>query len=152
MIEKQEKPKGVGKKLLILFILMIVTFQFIQVNRTNPIFNPADEIKAPKHVITILKKACYDCHSNETIWPWYSKIAPFSWSIVQHVNNGRAYVNFSIWNSYTKKQKNKKLSDIYRTIYAVMPPQSYVKIHKKAILTKKERTLIRNWTGKSPYE
>ena len=151
MIEKQDKPKGAGKKLLILFVLMILSFQFIQVNRTNPTFNPKDEIQASKKVIAILKKACYDCHSNETVWPWYSKIAPFSWSIVRHVNNGRAYVNFSIWNSYTKKQKDKKLSDIYRTMYAAMPPQSYVKIHKKAILTKKERTLIRDWTGKSPY-
>ena len=145
-------PKGAGKKLILLFLFLFISFQFIQVDMTNPKFNTNDVIKAPKEVMKIFKKSCYDCHSNETIWPWYSRIAPFSWTIVGHVNNGRAYLNFSTWEKYTKKQKDKILKDIYRTMYAAMPLKSYTLIHKKAILTKKERDMVRKWTNKSPYQ
>ena len=145
-------PKGAGKKLVLVFIFLFILFQFIQVDLTNPEFNKNDTIKAPKEIMAIFKKACYDCHSNETVWPWYSHIAPFSWSINRHVNNGRAYLNFSIWEQYTKKQKNKILEDIYRAVYAAMPPKTYTYIHKNAILTKEQRDMVRKWTNKSPYQ
>ena len=130
---------------------MFLSFQIIQVNQLNPQYDKKYEIKAPKDVMAVFKRACWDCHSNDTVWPWYAKIAPFSWSIARHVNNGRAYVNFSTWKKYTKDEKDKKLEAIYRTIYAAMPPPSYTKWHKEAKITKEDKKIIRDWTDKSPY-
>ncbi len=138
-------------KLLQIIFFVFLAFQLVQVDKLNPQYDKKDEIKVPKDVITIFKRACWDCHSNDTVWPWYSKIAPFSWSIARHVNNGRAYVNFSIWEQYTQKDKDKKLEAIYRTVYAAMPPQNYIALHEKAKVTKKEIQIIRDWTGKAPY-
>ncbi len=130
---------------------MLLAFQVIQVDKLNPKYDKKDEIKVPKDVMAIFKRACWDCHSNDTIWPWYSHIAPLSWSIARHVKNGRAYINFSIWETYTEEDKDKKLEEIYRTMYAAMPPQNYIDWHEEAKVTKEDIKLIRNWTGKSPY-
>ena len=133
------------KRAFYIIVGFIILIQFIQVEKTNPKTNPALEIKAPKEVMAILKNSCYDCHSNQVRWPWYSNIAPFSWSIKAHVYNGRAWVNFSIWNSYTKKEKKQKLYEIYRAVYAAMPLSSYTYFHKDATLVKSQRELIRSW-------
>jgi len=142
---------GSGKKLLIIFALIIAVFQLIQVDQVNPKFNKTDELKAPKEIMSIFKRSCWDCHSNETIWPLYAKIAPLSWTISRNVKTGRAYVNFSIWETYTQKQKDKKLEEIYRTMNAAMPPSSYVNWHEEATVTQEDRQLIKDWTGKAPY-
>lgn len=151
MVAKQEAPRGAGKKLLIIFGLLFLAFQLIQVDQLNPSYDKKDEIQVPKDVMAVFKRACYDCHSNDTVWPWYSKIAPLSWSIGRHVRYGRAYVNFSIWNTYTDKQKDHKLEEIYRTMYKAMPPPSYVDWHDEAKVSKEDIKLIRDWTGKAPY-
>ncbi len=121
--------------------------QFIQTDKTNPTVDKNIEIKANAEVMKIFKTACYDCHSNETIYPWYSKIAPFSWVVSNHINEGRKALNFSTWEKYSDEEKKEHLKDIYRTVYASMPLQSYLWIHDDAILTKEQRTLIRDWTG-----
>ena len=141
----------VGKKLLTLFSLIFLSFQLIQVDQLNPKYDKKDIIQAPKEVMVIFKRACWDCHSNDTIWPWYASIAPFSWTISRNVKTGRAYVNFSIWKTYTTKQKDKKLEGLYRTILSAMPPSSYISFHKDAKVSKKDIKLIRDWTGKTPY-
>ena len=61
--------------------------------------------------MNIFKRSCYDCHSNDTNWPWYSSIAPVSWSVSSHVEDGRQWLNFSIWNSYTINEQNKKIKE-----------------------------------------
>ena len=134
--------------LLKIVFFMFLAFQLIQVDQNNPVFNKEDEIKAPKEVMSIFKRACYDCHSNETVWPWYSKIAPLSWNIKRHVKNGRDYVNFSTWKQYSQEKKDKALEGIYRTIYKAMPLQSYINWHDEAKLSKEDIKLIRDWTGK----
>lgn len=135
------------KRTLLIFLIVFIAMQFIQTKQTNIAVKKELEIKAPQNVMTILKDACYDCHSNEVRWPWYSKIAPFSWVISEHVDDGRKWLNFSTWKNYTQEEKNKKLKGIYRTVYAVMPLQSYIWFHKEADLTKEQRKLIRDWTG-----
>jgi hypothetical protein len=132
-------------------LAVLVLIQFIPVDIQNPKVDKALEIKAPEQVMEILRRSCYDCHSNEVKIPWYSSIAPFSFSIASHIDIGREYVNFSIWEKYTKDEKDKKLEAIYRTVYAAMPLQSYLWLHKDAKLTQDEIRLIRNWTGKSPF-
>ncbi len=98
----------------------------------------------------ILRKACYDCHSNEIKYPLYSNIAPFSWVISGHIEEGKKALNFSIWEKYTDSEKSEHLKDIHRTVYAAMPLQSYLWLHEDANLTKEERSFIRDWTGVKP--
>ncbi len=135
------------KKVLFLICVFLIAIQFIKIDKTLPKTDKNLEIKASKEVMLVLKKACYDCHSNETIYPWYSNIAPFSFSIDSHIKEGRKVLNFSLWEKYTQSQKEKKLKDIYRTVYAAMPLESYIWLHEEANLDKKTRKMIRNWTG-----
>lgn len=132
--------------LLIIFVLFIAA-QIIQTPRDNPISDPQKEIQAPKEVHAVLKKACYDCHSNQVQYPWYANVAPVSWMISRHVNTARQWVNFSVWEDYTQAEKEKKLKEIFRAAYAAMPLSSYMAMHEKANITMEERKLIRDWTG-----
>ena len=135
------------KRTLLIFLTIFILMQFIRVDQNNYAVEIKDEIKAPLEVMTIFKKACYDCHSNEVKWPWYSQIAPMSWTITSHVEDGRKWLNFSTWEKYTEEEKTKRLKGIYRTAYAIMPLPTYIWLHEEADLTKEERNLIRKWTG-----
>ena len=135
------------KRTLLIFLIVFVLMQFIRFDQENFAVEIKDEIKAPLEVMAIFKKSCYDCHSNEVNWPWYSQIAPMSWTINGHVKNGRKWLNFSTWEKYTAEEKTKKLKGIYRTAYAIMPLPTYIWLHKEADLSKEERSLIREWTG-----
>jgi hypothetical protein len=121
--------------------------QAIQIDKTNPALEKSLEIQVPQNIKVLFENACYDCHSNQTKWPWYSSIAPASWIIKGHVDDGRKSLDFTKWEQYTQDEKTKKLKEIYRTVYASMPLPSYISMHKKAELTKEERELIREWTG-----
>ena len=134
------------RALLILFIIFVV-MQFIRPNRENFAVQKELEIKANEEVMGMLKTSCFDCHSNETVWPWYSQIAPFSWVISTHVTEGKKALNFSTWENYTQEQKEEKTKALYRTVYASVPLPSYLYIHENANLTKEQRKLIRDWTG-----
>lgn len=133
------------KNTIYILVVMLLLAQLIQPNKTNPTVKKDLEIQTPQNVKNILRKACYDCHSNETKWPWYSKIAPMSWTIASHVKDARSWVNYSIWNSYTKQQQDKKLKETFRAIYAAMPPSSYTSFHKDANLSMQERKVVRDW-------
>ena len=135
------------KRTLLIFFIIFVLMQIIQMEKTNPTVNLKDEITAPKEIMEMFKNSCYDCHSNETTWPKYSYVAPISWIITKRVNNGRMALNFSTWQQYSKDEKKLKLKKIYRTIYAAMPLASYAQFHEEANLTKKQRNEIRDWTG-----
>ena len=138
------------KRTLFIFLLIFIAMQFIQINKVEEKIDKNLEIKADERVMSILKRACYDCHSNEIKYPLYSNIAPFSWVISGHIEEGRKALNFSIWEKYTDSEKSEHLKDIYRTVYAAMPLQSYLWFHEDANLTKEERNFIRDWTGVKP--
>jgi hypothetical protein len=135
------------KRTLLIFLIVFIVMQFIRFDQTNVAVEKNLEIKAPLEIMTIFKNACDDCHSNEVKWPWYSQIAPMSWTINGHVKNGRKWLNFSTWEKYTEEEKIKKLKGIYRTAYAIMPLPTYIWLHKEADLSKEQRNLIRDWTG-----
>ncbi len=139
------------KYVLIFIAILLVAIQFVPVKMINEKTAKALEIKAPKKVMSILKRSCYDCHSNEVKFPWYASIAPASFFIKRHVDIGRKWLNFSIWETYTPKQKDKKLEEIYKAVYKAMPLSGYEKMHQNAKLTQKDRNLIRDWTGKTPF-
>ena len=139
------------KNALMIILALLIMLQFIPSKIQNPKTDKNLEIKVPAELMTIFKRSCYDCHSNEVTVPWYSKIAPASFFIKGHVDLGRQWLNFSVWENYTPKQKDDKLQGIFRTVYAAMPLASYISLHKEAKLTKDEIKLIRDWTGKAPF-
>ena len=138
------------KRALFIFLIIFIVMQFIRPDRTNIAVEKSMEIQTPVEVTQIFQSACYDCHSNETRWPWYSEISPFAWVISNHVTQGRKALNFSIWENYSEEEKKEHLKDIYRTVYAAMPLPSYIYAHEEADLSKEQRTMIRNWTGVRP--
>lgn len=135
------------KRTLFIFLIVFIVMQLIQTNKDLPIVDKSLEIKAPNEIMTMFKKSCYDCHSNSVTWPWYSNIAPISWVVSNHVNEGRKALNFSTWENYSDEIKKEKLKRIYQTAYASMPLHTYLWLHKDADLTSEQRIQIRNWTG-----
>jgi hypothetical protein len=140
-------------KSLIIFCLIIIIIQFVPVNRTNP---PVDsEVPATDAVRSILRRACYDCHSNETVWPWYSRVAPVSWLVASDVLEGREKLNFSTWNRYNGKKQTELLKEIRNEVEeGEMPPITYRMIHKDARITAEEIAILKAWAvGSTPgYE
>jgi len=135
-------------KIISILVGVFVFFQVIPYgDKTNPVVDKKLEIKASKEVMTILRRSCYDCHSNETKWPWYSYVAPISWSVYDHVEQGRRAVNFSIWQSYSQEQKMKIKKGTYRTVKYVMPLSQYTFIHSDAKMSKKDIKDMQNWAS-----
>jgi hypothetical protein len=139
------------KNFFLIVLAILVALQFIPAEIENPKTDKNLEIKVSSEIMSIFKRSCYDCHSNEVVIPWYSKIAPASFFIKGHVDLGRKWLNFSEWENYNEKQKDDKLKGIFRTVYAAMPLASYISLHEEAKLTKDEIKLIRDWTGKAPF-
>mgnify|MGYP001430151051 FL=1 len=131
------------KKFIAFLVVVIIGIQFIPIERTNPPVQ--SDIDAPSDVKAILKKACYDCHSNETNWVWYTKVAPMSFLAVKDVNDGRKHLNFSEWGSYTNKTE-KMMDEIWEEVREEkMPPWQYRIVHSEAKLTQEEKNILRNW-------
>lgn len=111
--------------------------------------NPNDLIKTtevPENVATMLRAACYDCHSNETVYPWYSNIAPVKWWVYDHIIEGREDVNFSKWNSYSKSDKAEILDDITSEVSeGEMPLDYYPLTHPGAKLSDTDREILVKW-------
>jgi len=129
----------------IVLVAALIVAQAIRIDKTNP---PArSEISADPAVKPILKRACYDCHSNETVWPWYSNVAPVSWLIGSDVNEGRSKMNFSEWGKYSSKDQADKLKEIVEEVQTGgMPPWYYSLMHRNSRLSQRERDQIKNWT------
>ena len=124
----------------------IVAEQFAPVELTNPPVR--SDLAAPPEIKSILRRACYDCHSNETRWPWYSGVAPASWLIRDHVLEGRRRLNFSIWGDYAYDSgtEAQKLSEIAKfATNGKMPPWYYWATHPGARLTRTEREAVARW-------
>ena len=103
--------KSIAAKLVLITVIVAVAIQFIPVDRSNPPVE--EEIVVAPQLQAILKRACYDCHSHETIWPWYSQVAPASWLLAWDVHEGREELNFSTWNRYSPKKRNKFIKEIW---------------------------------------
>ncbi len=123
-------------------IAVLVAIQFVAVTTANP---PVEsDIPTSPEVKAFLRRACYDCHSHETAWPWYSHIAPISWIIVSDVQEGRAEVNFSMWNRYGIQQQVIKLKESWQEVAEdEMPPWFYLAMHRDVRLSAADRALLR---------
>ncbi|WP_288442746.1 heme-binding domain-containing protein [uncultured Chryseobacterium sp.] len=137
----------IAKKIIFWTLVAFALIQFFPIDRTNqPVdkkVNFVDARKSPEKIRTLLKNACYDCHSNETVYPKYAFIAPVSWSVKSHVNEGREHLNFSVWGTYNKDLKENMLTKSVQTIQnKTMPMPGYIVYHKEANLSEAERALL----------
>ena len=129
-----------------IILALILAIQLIRPERSNPPVDKSLELQAPKEVMDILKKSCYDCHSNETKWTTASSIAPFMWTIASHVKEGRKALNFSEWKKMEKDTKIKKLDRCIQTTKStIMPLPSYVNYHDEAKLSEEDKKLLLEW-------
>lgn len=125
-------------------LTLAAAIQLVPVRRANPPVTA--DVAAPAPIQTLLRRACYDCHSNETVWPWYSGIAPASWLVAHDVNDGRRALNFSTWSDYDRTTGAKKLKEAGDEIAeAEMPPWTYLLIHPEARLNGGERRQLQSW-------
>jgi cytochrome c551/c552 len=132
------------KKIFIVLVIGLFAMQFIPVERSNP--SDRGQSAAPPEVETILRRACYDCHSNETQWRWYARIAPISFLLVRDVNGGRRELNFSIWDRYETRRKARKLKEIVKEVeQGNMPPWYYTPVHPDAKLAQGDREAVVRW-------
>ena len=139
------------KKLKWIFGALAVAFallQFTNPPRTNPpvVHDLTATSAPPPEVAAMLHTACYDCHSYETRWPWYSRVAPMSWLIANDVDEGRTNLNLSLWPAGQPVRAAKRLEDMSEEIgYLDMPPKKYTAIHADARLTDGQRKELTDW-------
>ncbi|HEX5012365.1 MAG TPA: heme-binding domain-containing protein [Planctomycetota bacterium] len=139
----------VQRWVLLAIALILGALQFVPVDRSNPPVTA--EIPASPEARAVLRRACYDCHSNETVWPWYSRVAPVSWLVARDVHEGREEVNFSTWDRYTTKEAVKKLKESWEEVAeGEMPPWFYVPVHRDSVLSAEDRAVLRNWSLGTP--
>jgi heme-binding protein len=131
--------------------VILIGMQFIQPERTNPPSDPNASFEAlakpSPEIAAGLKRACSDCHSHETVWPWYSRIAPVSWIVAQDVRDGRAHLNFSNWNQPAAEAVGEAeqpgLPEMCEEVRSgEMPPRSYRLLHPQARLSQPEISAI----------
>ncbi len=136
--------KKFTKYFVIILIVLLFLIQLVPVARTNP--PVTSNIETPAEVKTIIKRACYDCHSSESTWPWYSKIAPSSWFVINHVNEARDEYNFSTWDKYSPEKKSEIIEEIWEEVdEGKMPLWSYVILHPEAKLSAEDKKVIYSW-------
>ena len=133
-----------------ILVAACILIQLKRPDKTNPPVNPAAvytaHLSVPDDVKAIIGRACNDCHSNETTWPWYSNVAPVSWLVAGDVEQGRRHLNFSEWGTYKKARMIKKLSEIEGEVTDnSMPLQKYVKMHPEAALSDADRDRLSKW-------
>lgn len=137
------------KKILLSFLVVFILIQLIRPTKNdsrNNINHISTVIETPNEVTQILINSCNDCHSNFTKYPWYSEIAPVSWYLASHVNDGKEHLNFSEWKAYNKYQKEHILNDFEEVLEAhKMPLQSYLLLHKEAEMSKENYKSLIAW-------
>jgi len=138
------------KKIIFWVAAGFIAIQFVPLDRENKAVdkqnNFVDIYKTPENIKSILKNACYDCHSNEVEYPNYAYVAPISWTIKDHINEGREHLNFSEWGTYNKELKQNAIEKTINSVRNLqMPLPSYIGYHPKANLTTKQRNDLENY-------
>ncbi|WP_299536243.1 heme-binding domain-containing protein [Ulvibacterium sp.] len=142
------------KKISLVLLVIFVAMQFYRPEKNlaqghhTGIFlsetNPGSELEI------VLQESCYDCHSNHTEYPWYNNVAPVSFWLAYHVEDGKKHLNFSEWDSYSVKKKDHKLDEVIEMIEnAEMPLKEYTWTHENARLTKEQCEALIAWAKKT---
>jgi hypothetical protein len=143
------------KKIIRMSLYIILgSFIFIQFFRVE--MNTAEEVPAtdfitastdmPEELKELFKNSCYDCHSNNTNYPWYGHVAPFSWLLDQHIRNGKHELNFSEYDTLTSRKKIAILDELCEVVIdSSMPPSNYLMLHSDAILSEEDKEMLCDW-------
>lgn len=135
------------KKILIALLVVLVVLQFFQIDKTNPAVDESKDFlktqNTPEEIASIIKTSCYDCHSNESKYPWYSNVQPAGWFLKDHIDEGRRELNFSTFTDYEVKRQDHKLEECIEYIEKdEMPLGSYTLIHREAALTEAQKNIL----------
>lgn len=136
---------------MIVLACLLVAIQFVRPARTNPQVDESQTIFArtqmTPQVAAIFDRSCRDCHSNKTVWPWYTNVAPISWWLSNHVNDGRRSLNMSEWGKLAQDRQDRKLRQICDEVSdGVMPLSSYLPMHPQAKLSAEDKKILCDWT------
>jgi hypothetical protein len=149
--------KAIVKKILIGLLVVLVAIQFIRIDKDNPPVEESQEFMTltnpPAEIATLMKTACYDCHSHETKYPWYTNVSPVSWWVKDHIDEGREHLNFSVWGTYSAKKAAHKLEECYEEVEeGHMPLPSYLWVHSEAKLSEEQVNLLVSWFKEKEQE
>lgn len=139
------------KTRLLVLLIVLVSIQFVQPPRNEDSVQVSpvaftEVFDVPQNVQAILQIACYDCHSNNTRYPWYAKIQPAAWWMASHIKKGKAELNFSEFGNYSDRRQQSKLKSIAESVKdGNMPLPSYTWMHQKTKLSKEDKARIINW-------
>ncbi|HLD51856.1 MAG TPA: heme-binding domain-containing protein [Sediminibacterium sp.] len=137
------------KKLLLTLLVILLVLQAFRPEK-NITGNKENDISSlypvPENVEQILVKACNDCHSNSTVYPWYAEVQPIAWWLDDHVKDGKKHLNFNEFASYRLAKQYHKLEEVFDEVKGgEMPLESYTVVHRDAKLTDEERTILMDW-------
>jgi hypothetical protein len=140
------------KKIAYILLAALVIIQFFRPARNEASGAQANTLAnkyaVPANVNGILQKACNDCHSNKTVYPWYANIQPVAWWLADHVNEGKGELNFDEFLTYTPKKAHHKMEEVIEMVKeGEMPLKSYTIIHRNANLTQEEKVAITDWAS-----
>ncbi|MES2620637.1 MAG: heme-binding domain-containing protein [Bacteroidota bacterium] len=139
------------KKFLLAFVVLFVGIQLVTPEEnisTAPSANHISNVfHTPEEVHAVLKTSCYDCHSNNTVYPWYNRIQPVAWWLNHHVNEGKEKLNFDEYAVYNLRRQYHKMEETEEMIAEnEMPLSSYTLIHRNAILSEQQKQVLTDWT------
>ena len=143
--------KKIGRLSLYLILGSFIVIQFFGVEKNTSEAVPASDFlkvheNMPVELSDIFKTSCYDCHSNNTNYPWYAHVAPFSWLIDQHIRNGKRELNFNVYDTLSNRKKIGLLDEICEVVSdSSMPPSNYLMLHSDAILSEEDKTILCDW-------
>ena len=131
-------------------LISFVVIQFFPADRNESYTTPTTDFilvnKVPTEIENQLKVSCYDCHSNNTAYPWYSKVQPAAWFLKDHIKEGKEELNFNEWSDYSDRRKKSKLRSIIKQIESgEMPMDNYTLFHRDAIFSEKEKEAVLNY-------
>lgn len=146
-----------GNKIFLALGILFLAGQAIQPTKNKGALNAptdiAQVINVPDTVAVMLKKSCYDCHSNNTVYPWYDNIFPANWWVAEHIREGKRELNFSKFGEYNDRKQAKKLEEISDQIKdGAMPLKSYLFLHDGARLNEQQQKMLTDWAAKARAE
>lgn len=134
----------IAKRIGLGSLVVLSALQLVTCERTNPPVTA--DLRAAADAKAVLRRACYDCHSNETTWPWYSRVAPVSWLVHRDVSEGRAALNFSDWAALPAEKRSKLQRESGEEVAeGEMPPRFYTPLHPHAVLGLADKQVIQAW-------
>jgi len=144
--------KKIAQKIGIALAIVLVVIQFFRPEKninTQPAATHISKLYAvPADVEQILVNACYDCHSNNTVYPWYSNIQPVAWWLADHVEDGKKHLNFDAYTTYNLRRQYHKMEEVIEQVDEnEMPMKSYQLAHSNARLTDAQKQLLINWAN-----